>query len=536
MTAEALDADVVVVGSGIAGAMLAYKLNQAGARVVVLEAGPDVTRAELHDRLLSKRVYTPVDLDPRVDYAPTTHPDNPNAYLINTGNVSYNPHMTKAVGGTTWHWSGGCHRFEDEDLRLKTTHGVGVDWPIDYRELEPFYAQAEREMGVSVPSDSIDPARRSTEPAMRDFVWPYMYSRLRDVLKPHGYTLKTHSYARNTQEYDGRPACRGNNMCWPLCPIGAQYNAIVHVNKARELGTEVRAQSLVTRLELGKEGRIQAAVYRKPDGTQARVRAKIFVLCANGIETPKLLLASRSAAAPNGVANGSSQVGQNFMEHPVVSTQALSSEALYPGRGPIAFGVIDGYSYGKFRSKRAAATFAIDNRMSVDEVTGDLLKEGHRGDALSREIKFRTARILRFNSELEMLPESGSSISLDWDQRDSAGQPRARVTLKYDDYTQQGLDFMVGEHNKVANSIGVLSKKTQMGIYFGNHPMGATRMGNDARSSVVDPDCRSHENANLFIASSSVFPTGGGFGGPTFTIAALALRTATVVLKQLGET
>jgi choline dehydrogenase-like flavoprotein len=530
-----MDADVIVVGAGIAGGLVAHRLAAAGVKVLILEGGPDVTRAELQERFLKTRTYTPVALDPRPEYAPTTHPDDPDAYLINDGPTRYNLHMTKAVGGTTWHWAASCTRFGDSEFRLRSIYGVGVDWPIAYADLEPYYGQAEHELGVTAPSTDADAQRRAVATPMADFEWPYLYKYLRDVLAPHGMVVGTGAYARNAREYDDRPACRGNNTCWPLCPIGAQYNGIVHVDKARSLGVELRAQSLVTRLEADNEHRIVAVSYRRPDGSYGRATARIFVLAANGMETPKILLASASEAEPEGLANSSDQVGRNFMDHATVGTDLVSRNPVYPGRGPVSFGRLEGGSDGDYRRHRAAAEIAIDNRMSVDVIAGDVLREGYTGDALDRELRFRALRTFSIFSSVEVLPDPERRIVLDWQSRDSAGQPRMRVSFSYDDYTSRGLDHIAGLHGDIVGRIGVLKYRTLKGAYFGHHPAGATRMGIDPRTSVVDRQCRSHDHPNLYVASSAVFPTIGGTNGPTLTIAALALRTADSILGGLSR-
>ena len=129
-----------------------------------------------------------------------------------------------------------------------------------------------------------------------------------------------------------------------------------------------------------------------------------------------------------------------------------------------------------------------------------------------------------------MLPDGESRITLDWERRDSAGQPRMRVNFSIGDYTSGGLDFAAHMHEEVATRIGTVRRQMLKGVYFGHHPAGATRMGAAARSSVVDRYCRAHDHPNLYLAGSSVFPTLGGTDSPTLTIAALALRTADAIL------
>jgi choline dehydrogenase-like flavoprotein len=530
-----MDADVIVIGAGIAGGLVAHRLADQGMKVLVLEGGPDITRAEFHTRFLEKRGYSPVGLDPKSDYAPTTDPDDPDAYLINVGSQRYNCYMTKAVGGTTWHWTGRCARFDDDDFKLHTTHGVGVDWPIGYADIEPYYVEAEHALGVTAPSSGPEAQRRSRPTPMQDFAWPYFYELLNKTLSPHGLTIETGGYARNAREYDGRPACRGNNTCWPVCPIGAQYGGIAHVDKARELGVEVRAQSLVTRLEAGDERRIASAWYRRPDGSVERVRAKTFVIAANGLETAKILLASAGEAAPAGIANSSDQVGRNFMDQVTVLSKVMSAEPVTPGRGPVSFGFLRQSRDKSYRSQYAAWYLTIDNRMSVDEIAGEVLSEGLAGEALDAQVRFRSMRSFTLFSAAETLPDPQSRISLDWQKRDSAGQPRMRVKFDISDYTQRGLDFAARMHEEVADKIGTLKRRTLKNSFFGHHPAGATRMGMEARQAVVDPFCRSHDHPNLYIVGSSVFPTQGGANEPTLTIAALALRTADAILAARGH-
>ena len=530
-----MDADVVVIGAGIAGGLVAHRLAGAGMKVLMLEAGPDVTRADLHVKFLERRSYTPVALDPRSDYAPTTHPDHPDAYLINVGSARYTTHMTKAVGGNTWHWTARCSRFEDDEFKLKSTYGVGVDWPISYADIEPYYVEAEHALGVTAPSSGASAQRRSKPTPMQDFEWPYLYTSLRETLAHYGLMVETEAFARNAREYDGRPACQGNNTCWPLCPIGAQYSGIVHVDKARALGVEVRSESLVTRLEMNTERRVESAWYRRPDGSSGQVTAKAFVIAANGMETPKILLASADESQPGGIANSSDQVGRNFMDHATVKTSLMSRDPLYPGRGPVAFGRIGLSGDKSYRRDRGAWGLSIENKMSVDAIAADILREGLAGEALDSALRFRAMRAFGLFSEVETLPDPGSRISLDWQRRDSAGQPRMRVKFDISDYTSRGLDFAAGMHEAVAAKIGVLRRETLKGVYFGHHPTGAARMGSDARASVVDPFCRAHDHPNLYIAGSSVFPTLGGANGPTLTIAALALRTADAILSARGH-
>ncbi|MFB8828879.1 GMC family oxidoreductase N-terminal domain-containing protein [Azotobacter sp. CWF10] len=133
--------------------------------------------------------------------------------------------------------------------------------------------------------------------------------RVKSVLNANGYRVVTEPVARNSTVYDQRPPCCGNNNCMPICPIGAMYNGIVHVDKAEKAGARLIENAVVFKLEKGKDGRIVAAHYKDPQGNDHRVEGKTFVLAANGVETPKLMLMSD-------VGNRSDLVGRNLMDHP----------------------------------------------------------------------------------------------------------------------------------------------------------------------------------------------------------------------------
>lgn len=145
-----------------------------------------------------------------------------------------------------------------------------------------------------------------------------------------GLKVQSTPQARNSQPYDDRPPCCGNANCIPVCPIGAKYDGAVHAQKAEKAGARVVDQAIAHFVEVGADNRIAAIRYKRPDGSGQRVTGRIFILAAHAIETPKLLLLSRTDTRPNGVANSSDQVGRNLMDHPIQLSWALTRDPIYP--------------------------------------------------------------------------------------------------------------------------------------------------------------------------------------------------------------
>ncbi|WP_322034688.1 GMC family oxidoreductase N-terminal domain-containing protein, partial [Burkholderia sp. BCC1970] len=228
-------------------------------------------------------------------------------------------------------------RFIPNDFKIRTVYGVGRDWPIQYDDIEHYYQRAEEELGVWGP----DPEEDLYSPRKQAYPMPplplsFNEQTIKSAL--NGYDPKFHvvtePVARNSRPYDGRPTCCGNNNCMPICPIGAMYNGIVHVEKAEQAGAKLIDSAVVYKLETGPDKRIVAAIYKDKTGADHRVEGKYFVIAANGIETPKILLMSANRDFPNGVANSSDMVGRNLMDHPGTGVSFYANEKLWPGRGP----------------------------------------------------------------------------------------------------------------------------------------------------------------------------------------------------------
>lgn len=525
------EADVVIIGSGIAGALCAWRLAASGKRVLVLEAGPRVERSEIVDQFASAHRYDfswgyPNSANaPRPDWG-----EGPDNYVLQDGPDKIPFEYLRLVGGTTWHWGAACDRFLPADFQLKTRYGVAIDWPFGYETIEPYYAEVERELGVSAPQDVHRGSPRSTMPPMDALPTLYGEKIIAERLRGSGVEFEPQASARNSRSHNGRPICNGYGTCLWICPIGAQYAAIVHVEKAEQHGARIFADARVDRLDVDDSGRVSAAQFVRNDGSRDSARGRHFILAAHVLESPRLLLGSASERLPRGVANSSDQVGRNFMSHLAVHARMEIEDAVYLGRGPHRTLFINSFRDGPWREEESAAFLAVDNAFNIFPTTLELLEQKMLPPQLDAAIRQRAAREATFFGFVEQLPDPENRITVDPSRRDRAGQPSMRLRFRIGDYEKRALARMTQTLRSFGDTLG--AKWTKYSDNVGSHHLGGTlRMGNDRKTSVVDSIGRSYDHSNLFVVGSSVFPTSPA-AAPTMTLAALALRTADAVARE----
>ncbi|MFL5576736.1 MAG: GMC family oxidoreductase [Gemmatimonadaceae bacterium] len=526
-------ADVVIVGAGIVGALMARRLAGAGASVLVLEAGPRLALWQVVERFRD----TPYKDDNMAPYPPTAHAPHPqsspdNDYLQQKGPAPYDAGYIRAVGGTTWHWTGQAWRFLPNDFKVRSLYGVGVDWPITYDTLEPWYYEAEVEMGVAGPDDGSLGSPRSKPYPMAAQPLSYYDRRIKEILAEDGLHLVSEPQARNTRPYDGRPTCCGNNNCSPICPIDAQFTGAAAVRKAEAAGATVLANAVVYYVEADARGVIQAVHYKEPNGQSHRVTGKYFVLAANGIETPKLMLISTSDRFPQGVGNSSGLVGCNLCDHVGTSAYFYGKEPLWPGRGPMRLSCLNDLRDGPFRAHHAAIKLNFSNASPYRAVARELIAEGYTGDALDRQIRDRVSRRVTMATFLEQMPAKGNCVVPSATERDALGIPKPEIHYAIDDYVRRAAAVAGQYFARVGRLMGATEVHYGNEFEGNNHMTGTLLMGNDPATSVVDANSRAHDHPNLFLASTGVMPTTATVNS-TLTAVALALRAAAQIQSEL---
>jgi choline dehydrogenase-like flavoprotein len=549
------DFDVVVVGAGVAGAITAYKLAQTGASVLMLEAGPrNPSRADMvgaYATAANKNPHSPyvnAEADkfaPSADASPDYYDQAPPPA------TQYKSNYERRTGGSTWHWLGHTPRMLRSDFKMKSLYGGGrdfpkdmVDWPIDYDDLEPWYCEAERELGVAGDDEQwnnlFDSPRSQRFPM--SMIWP-SYSDQWIAQRLDGrkfekieYRVRSTPSARNSQLYDGRPPCAGNSICVPVCPIGAKYDGSVHVGKATAAGAVLWERCVVNNLIADKDGSVHTVQFLTWAGPPARtVTARVVVLAAHAIETPKLLLMSN-------LAKTSGAVGHYLMDHLSRSTFGLAPENLYPFRGPPSTSGIESFRDGDFRRRQAGFRLSLNNdgwsRKSAPyaEIIDLVTNQKKIGRALQASLIERIPRQLRLSCSVEVAPDFNNCVQLSA-TKDALNIPHPKITFTPPDYSYRGLIRATRVMGDMFDKIGAteIDLGADPKAYDGaGHIMGTCRMGENPKQSVVDEDLRCHDHRNLFVVGSAVFPTVGS-PNPTLTLAALALRAAKTISRQLGK-
>ena len=539
-------ADIGIVGAGPAGALLAHELAAAGHDVVVLEAGPRFDPGDRMERMER-------ELRPAHDREDVWEMGGKRDAFSTSGVVNYalNRARVKGVGGTSLHWGAMTPRLHPEDFEMRSRYGVGTDWPISYDDLEPYYLAAEQAMGVAGQPSRFGGERSGPYPLPAH---PFSYS---DRLLEPGFSdrgIELHSCPRaiNSRPNDGRSSCIGFGTCTPVCPSGAKYSADHDVRKAESEGATVVSRATVRWLEHDDDGeRITDAVYVR-DGAERRLTADVFVIAAGGVETPRLLLKSATSTYPDGLANTSGGVGRHFMEHPGVKVTgtldeptrqhligyetAISEQFYAHDEGPEGSMILQPYN--------EAGSSPLDAALAQSPLAGDLaggdpsvLFDGDEwGDDLLEEVRAEMGHDVTLKAWVEQFPHPDNRIGVDKSTLDDYGDPVPDVSLSVDDRTLATLERAEAVLHEVLEAAGATNVHTitpPEDPFFAFHHMGTTRMGTDPERSVVGPDCRTHDISNLYVSSSSVFPTGGA-ANPTLTIAALSLRLADELTERLS--
>jgi choline dehydrogenase-like flavoprotein len=280
------------------------------------------------------------------------------------------------------------------------------------------------------------------------------------------------------------------------------------------------------------DGSVTSVEAKRPDGTSLTARGKIFVLAANGMETPRLLLMSAGESRPQGIANSSGVVGRNFMEHPVIACQIKMPVPVYSSRGPESVISSSTFRDGDFRKRRPSMVISIEHLNRAHETADQLLQKRVQPPQLDAGIRDALTHCVELNAGVEQLPDPKNGITLNWDKRDRAGQPIMRFYYSFSDYERAGFAFARDMYKKMADAL----KAEIISIsdpFPQHHLMGMTRMGTDPKASVADRFGRSHDHKNLFILSSSLFPSASAIN-PTLTVAALCLRAGDEIARQLA--
>jgi glucose dehydrogenase len=520
------ESDICIIGAGISSAMLAQKLSELrpGLSITIVEAGRSIF--DFENRLKYRERMS--------RYGENPWPGDFIEGQAAAGGVS----RTMAVGGQALHWGGVCNRFSEEDLHLKSTYGLYVDWPLAWTELEKFYCEAERRLGVAGAPSPFPGDLRSEPYPMKPVPLTWSLDRLKEWGDKSGIPFQSTPQAKNTVPYDGRAACIRCGTC-DICPTGARYSPDFTFKRLlAEKKIALDDQTLIRKLTFGDSKNTivsaQGVNSEHPDQSH-EYRAKVFVVASGYTWSSHLLLLSANSRFPNGVANRTGQVGKYMNGHGFIQAFIELDAEIYPNMNPM-HGLI---SRQYFRCSPGDQFVRHDLRIWEAGRQPPRLKDQNGrillGDDIANDWRTRNPRgMARVRAYYDIHPAENSELTLDPAAKNKWGDPMPKIVHRPNAAAEARYpatkQHIQGIFERMARNNNGKILRTNEGDYW-DHPAGGCRMGTDPASSVCDNFGRTHDHENLFVVGSPTLPTAGCTNG-TLTFVALTLRSAEEIAKD----
>jgi choline dehydrogenase-like flavoprotein len=500
------EVDLVIVGAGAGGSVLAQRLARRGWTIVILEAGPfwDPDADWVSDEAGSHQLYW---TEPRVI-------GGSDPVELGKNNCG------RGVGGSMVHYAGYAPRFHPSDFETRTRDGVGADWPIAYEDLKPHYEEVERELPV----------------AGQDWPWgdPHSYphsphpvtgaaARIWQGARALDIAMRVGPVAIANGVFGNRPHCIYRGYCLQGCKVNAKGSPYVsHLPDAIEHRVEVRAGSMAAAVEIDDAGGRATGVRYITEGSDEHrlQRARAVAVCGYSIETPRLLLQSTSRRHPNGLGNNSDQVGRYIMVQGASQTAGRFPEEVRMYKAPPPE-VSSEQFYETDERRGFARGFSIQTVSPLPIGWAEhVLADGHWGRALREYMRdynhWATVGVLN-----ELLPHQDNRVTLA-DETDRWGLPVARLDYNLSENDKRNMAY---SKRVITDILHAAEAQDVLTIQRFAHLVGGARMGASPEESVVDADHRIWETPNVYVCDGSVCPTQGS-ANPALTIMALASRLA----------
>lgn len=555
--------DVVVIGSGAGGGTVVQVLTQMGIEVALLEAG-----GMLNPREDFKEHMWPWEVEHRGAYDDAAAYFDPNArnyfgapesfwedddepFTVAPGH-DFRWFRSRILGGRTNHWGRISLRFSDYDFEPYSTDGLGTDWPISYDDVAPYYDKVERYIGVTGSQEGLRTApdgifQPCPQPKVHELLIQQSCERLGIPCIPNRRMV-------NTVRTNGRAACHYCGQCWRGCKSASNYaSSNVQILPALETGKlEIFTGAMAREIVTDENNRVTAvSCVDKATRTEQQIRCRNVVLAASACESTRLLLNSKSARNPAGLANGSGVLGRFLMDTvgfglyghvpalegmPRYNTDGMGGAHLYmpwwefdkkTKDFPRGYHLEIGGGYGMP---------GLGSMQGIVARTG-----GGYGADLKKTIREKYGTYVSISGRGEMIPNHLSYCEIDPEVVDAWGIPVLRFHFEWSDYEWKQARHMERTIRDIiegmGGTVGGLSSpgRERKGISIGGsiiHELGTARMGDDPRTSVVNGFNQAHEVPNLFVSDAAPFVSNPD-KNPTLTIMALAWRTSEYLAEQM---